>query len=148
VCASIPEGADWRAVLAALGYQLERRRQRGWLARHERAPVAVVHPKADAAEFARLDADGRPPEGLLLNDCRTDGAAFGILASGSRLRLVDAGPAFGSASGQYLDLDAGALRAGDRPFLGLLGPGYLATEEFARLHTEAARYPARLGSPG
>jgi len=55
----ITRGADWRGVLAGLGYQLEKRRHRGYLARHEGRPVAVVHPKADPAEFARLD-QGRP----------------------------------------------------------------------------------------
>ena len=69
VANSIPQGADWRGVLTALGYTLERRHKRGYLVRFDHRPIAVVHPKADAAEFSRLDQDGRPPEGMLLNDC-------------------------------------------------------------------------------
>ena len=37
---------DWRSVLSSLGYQLERRPHRGWLARYDGRPIAVVHPKA------------------------------------------------------------------------------------------------------
>jgi hypothetical protein len=60
---AVRRGGDWRAVLTALGYELERRRQRGYLARSDGRPVAVIHPKADPIEFARLDEEGRPPEG-------------------------------------------------------------------------------------
>lgn len=129
---SIPAAADWQRVLTASGYDLHRRPDRGFLIRRGGAPVAVVHPKADPAEFARLDADGRPPEGLLLNDARADGAPFGLLASGSRLRLFDIDSSFGPATARYLDLDATALRPEDRPFLGLLGPAYLAKGGFRR----------------
>jgi hypothetical protein len=52
---TIPPGADWRAVLAALGYELERRPRRGWLARHRGRPVAVVHLDVLLADFT-LDA--------------------------------------------------------------------------------------------
>src|SRR5439155_17243761 len=38
----LPTGADWRAVLNGLGYTLERRKQRGWLARFDGRPVVVV----------------------------------------------------------------------------------------------------------
>jgi hypothetical protein len=137
-------GADWRAVLAALGYQLERRRHRGWLARWQDRPILVIHPKADPAEFARLDGEGRPPEGVLLNDCRSDGAGFGLLTSGSRLRFFDADPSAGSAAAQYLDLDAGALQGDDRPFLGLLSPAYLAEGRFPELELEARAFGAAL----
>ena len=137
-------GADWRAVLGGLGYQLERRRHRGWLARWQGRPTLVVHPKADPAEFARLDGEGRPPEGVLLNDCRADGAGFGLLTSGSRLRLFDADPSVGSAAARYLDLDAGALQEDDRQFLGLVSPAYLAEGKFAELEAEARAFGAAL----
>ncbi|MGH8898700.1 MAG: Eco57I restriction-modification methylase domain-containing protein [Egibacteraceae bacterium] len=142
--ASVPAAADWQQALIALGYDLQRRSDRGFLVRHGGAPVAVVHPKADPAEFARLDPDGRPPEGLLLNDVRADGASFGLLASGARLRLFDADSSYGSATARYLDLDATALRPEDRPFLGLLGPAYLAESGFRRLEEDARAFGTRL----
>lgn len=141
---AVARAAEWRAVLTGLGYQVERRQRRGFLARHEGRPIAVVHPLRNAAEFSRLDADGRPPEGLLLNDCQTDGAAFGILAAGTRLRLFEADPQVGSAASRYLDLDSAALQVDDFPFLALLGPDYLAEGEFSALQQEARNFGAGL----
>ncbi len=141
---SVPVTADWQRALTALGYDLQRRPDRGFLVRYGGAPVAVVHPKADSTEFARLDADGRPPEGLLLNDVRADGASFGLLASGSRLRLFDADSSHGPATARYLELDATALRSEDRPFLGLLGPAYLAQGGFRQLQEDARVFGAQL----
>lgn len=141
---SLPRGADWRTVLTGLGYQLERRRHRGFLARYQGRPIAVVHPVRDANEFARLDADGRPPEGVLLNDCEADGAAFGLLTAGGRLRLFRSDPQVGSASSQYLDVDAGALQDDDLAFLALLSPDFLADGEFDRLQTEARSFGGAL----
>ncbi|MGH2770374.1 MAG: hypothetical protein ACRDJF_07630, partial [Actinomycetota bacterium] len=136
----IERGADWRTVLTKLGYMLERRKHRGYLVRLQGRPVAVIHPKADAAEFSRLDEEARPPEGVLLNDCHSEGAPFGILASGSRMRLFEADPALGASVAQYLDLDAGALQVDDRPLLGLLGPEFLARGGFAGLRNEARQF--------
>lgn len=141
---SITRGSDWRALLTGLGYQLERRRQRGFLARYEGRPVAVVHPVREAAEFSRLDAEGRPPEGLLLNDCQADGADFGLLVSGSRLRLFEVAPSTGSAASRYLDVDASALQDDDLPFVALVGPDYLAAGEFDALQAEARNFGAGL----
>jgi hypothetical protein len=140
----IIRGADWRGVLSGFGYQLEKRRHRGYLARYEGRPVAVVHPKADPAEFARLDQDGRPPEGVLLNDCQADGAAYGLLASGGRLRLFQAEQTHGPSSARYIDLDAGALQVDDLAFLALLAPEYLAEGAFAVLQEEARSFGAAL----
>jgi hypothetical protein len=144
VTKSIPRGADWRQVLTGLGYQLERRPRSGFLARYNGRPIAVVHPVRDASDFARLDAEGRPPEGLLLNDCEADGALFGLLAAGGRLRLFRSDPKIGSASSQYLDIDAGALQSDDLPFLGILGPDFLAEGEFDRLQQEARDFGGAL----
>lgn len=137
---AVPVGSDWRGVLIGLGYDLERRRDRGFLLRAGQQRVAVVHPKADAADFARLASDGRPPEGVLLNDCVEEGASFGLLASGTRLRLFDASPTSGSAAARYIDLDASALQPDDRPLLALLGPSFLAEGGFAALDEEARAY--------
>ncbi len=141
---AVSRGVDWRMLLTALGYEVIRRPVRGALVRFDGRPVAVVHPKADPAEFARLADDGRPPEGILLNDCAAEGVSYGILASGARVRLFDAAPATGSAAAHYLDLDAAVLQDDDRPFLGLLGPAYLAEGRFAGLQREARDYGAGL----
>jgi len=134
---------DWRRVLMALGYELERRPLRGYLVRFSGKPVAVVHPKADPAEFARLDTEGRPPEGAVLNDARSENVEFGLLAAGVRFRLFFFGAAGGSTS-RYLDLDAAVMRPRDKPLMALLGPSYLAEGEFARLITDATGFGAEL----
>lgn len=141
---AMPKGADWRTILTTLGYEVIRRPVRGWLVRFDGRPVAVVHPRADPAEFARLADDGRPPEGILLNDCAAEGVSYGLLASGSRVRLFDAAPLAGSAAARYIDLDAAVLQDDDRPYLGLLAPAYLAEDRFAALQREARDYGAAL----
>jgi hypothetical protein len=95
--------------LRGAGYELEEL-PRGYLARHEHAPVAVVHPVANMSAFATLDADGRPPEGILLEACRRTNAPYGILAADTRLRLFEATPESGSAIARYLELDTIALK--------------------------------------
>lgn len=140
----IGSATGWREVLSGLGYTLERRRHRGWLARFEGRPIVVVHPKQNAAEFARLDEEARPPEGVLINDCGSDGAPFGILAAGGRLRLFHAEPVLGSSTARYADLDAATLQEDDRPFLAILSPDYLAGDDFAALVDEARNFGAEL----
>lgn len=139
--AELSEGlpAEWRPLMEALGYELERL-PRGYLLKHEGRRVAVVRPLADAGAFARLDAEGRPPEGMLVDDCRTESLRYGLLASGGRLRLFDAEPASGSAVARYLELDAASLAPDDRPLLALLGPHYLAEGAFAALLEEARAF--------
>ena len=140
----IDRGADWKTVLTKLGYELEPLEHYGRLARFEGRPIAVVHPKADPAEFSRLDPQSRPPEGALINDCLSEGAPFGLLTSGSRLRLFEAEPGVGAAVAQYIDLDAGALQVDDRPFLGLLSPAFLAEGGFDKLRDDARLFGAGL----
>jgi hypothetical protein len=134
----------WRELLTGLGYELETLRPRGYLARFAGAPVAVIQPVSDAAAFSRLDAEGRPPEGVLLRDCRMHGAQYGLLAAGSRFRLFEARPEAGSAVGRYLELDAAALGAEDRPLLGLLAPSYLADGGFERLMRQSRAFGVEL----
>jgi len=136
--------ADWRAVLAALGYELEHRPRRGWLASHRGQPVAVVHPTRSPARLIRLDAQGRPPEGVLLDDCEDAGVRFGLLVCGSRLRLLQAAPPLGAASTAYLDLDAAALGDDERPLLALLGPDFLADGQLAAVQAAARTSAAAL----
>jgi hypothetical protein len=140
----IGRDVDWRGVLVALGYQLERRGRRGWLARHAGRPVAVVHRLGDPAEFDRLDQDGRSPVGVLLHHCASAGVPFGLLVCRRRLRLFHADPATGAASARHLDLDAGALPDHQRPYLALLGPEYLAGGQLAALQREAREAAAAL----
>lgn len=141
---SLPHDGGWREIAAALGYEVEQLRRRGWLLRFDGAPVAVVHPKKDAGEFARLDEDGRPPEGLLLEDCRHENARYGLLVAGSRFRLFDATPDLGGSAARYLELDASALQHDDRPLLGLLAPAFLAEGGLEKLQEDARRFGAAL----
>jgi len=119
---------EWREILTGLGYELERLPVRGYVARVGGKPVAVVWPVADASAFAKLDAEGRPPEGLVVNECLHAGAPYGLLTAGSRFRLFEARPTSGSAVARYLELDAAALSEEHRPLIGLLAPEWLADE--------------------
>jgi hypothetical protein len=65
---------SWRELLESLGYSIERLKQRGYLARVDGRPIVVVWPLADPGEFARLDEQGRPRQGVLLNECLRAGA--------------------------------------------------------------------------
>ena len=130
---------DWRRLLVKLGYSVDRLPIRGHLARHDGRPIALVHPKSTARDFARLDADGRPPEGVLLSDCKEHGARYGILAQGSRLRLFDA-----RSASEWLEIDARLLGTDQLPFLALLAPVYLADGGFERLRDEARTFGVAL----
>jgi hypothetical protein len=138
-----PMQGPWREALTGAGYQLEEL-PRGYLARYDGSPIAVVHPVADVTAFAKLDAEGRPPEGLLLEACRRANAPYGILAAATRLRLFEAQPESGSAVARYLELDTEALSEGDRPLLGLLTPMYLSEGGFSRLMADARMYGVEL----
>ena len=142
----LTRGSDWQTVLRGLGYEVQRRAvpKAGHLLRVDGHPVAVVHPLADPSRFARLDEEGKPPEGKLLNDCAEEGVRFGLLVSGSRLRLFDAAPAAGAAASRWIDLDAGGLRSEDLAYLGLLGPGWLAEGLLSALDEEARQYGTAL----
>lgn len=141
---SLPHDGGWREIADALGYEVEQLRHRGYLLRFDGAPVAVVHPKADPAEFSRLSHDGRPPEGLLLEDCRHENARYGLLVAGSRFRLFDATPDLGGSAARYLELDASVLQPDDRPLLGLLAPAFLAEGGLEELQEDARRFGAAL----
>lgn len=133
---------DWRTVLDGLGYEIARLEPRGYLARYEGRPVAVVHPKADARDFVRLDEAGRPAEGVLAADCRAHGARYGLLVCHNRYRLFDCDPSASTA--EWLDLDAGLLGEARRPYMALLAPSYLAEGRLAELQADAQAFGARL----
>ena len=132
----------WRRVLTKLGYSLQQLPKRGHLARHNGRPVAVIHPKAAARDLARVDKQGRPPEGLLVEDCEAQGTRFGILVQGSRFRLFEAGSA--SPASEWLELDVRLLGNDRLPFLALLAPSYLADGGFRALRNEARDFGVRL----
>ena len=139
----IADGASrvgWRELLNDLGYTIEPLQPAGYLAKAGGHPAIVVHPHANAFMFARLDDQGRLPEGALIAACRTHGAAYGLLASGSRLRLLAAGPDEAGATTRYLELDAAALEPQMRPLLGLLSPAYLVEGAFRDVLGEARDY--------
>ncbi len=135
---------EWRDLLCALGYELERLPQRGWLARHDGKVVALVHPKRSASEFARLDDGGQLPEGTLLAGCERHAAPYGLMVAGSRLRLLRATAEEGGLATRFLELDAALIEADRRALLGLLSPAYLAEGEFAELISEAGDHGAKL----
>ena len=133
---------DWRSVLVEVGYEVERLPQRGWLARHDGRPVAVVHPRAKPQDFVRLDEAGRPAEGVLAADCHRYGARYGVLASRNRYRLFDCDPS--ATTAEWLDLDAALLGEERRPYLALLAPPYLADGGLAELQQESRDFGTRL----
>ena len=135
---------EWRDALTDLGYSLERLPHRGWLARYDGRAVLLIHPKGSASEFARLDEGDRLPEGALLADCERHGAPYGLLASGSRMRLLRATGEEGGQATRFLELDAALIEQDRRPLLGLLSPAYLADGEFASLMEEARDHGADL----
>jgi hypothetical protein len=135
---------EWRALFERLGYDVEQLPFRNWVLRADGKATALVRPLADAAAFAKLDADGRPPEGLLIEDCVEQDVPYGLLASRGRLRLFEAKPTTGSAVARYLELDAETLTEEDRPLLGLLSPEYLAGDGFEALMRDARDFGAKL----
>ena len=112
----------WRSLFQRIGYQVEQLPRRGYLLRHNNAPVAVVHPHRDASQFSRLTDNGELPEGMVLADCASYGAHWGILAAEGRYRLFQRRPPVGPATGQYLEIDLNELESKDRLYLGILVP--------------------------
>ena len=139
---SVKQTDSWQHVVRKLGYGLQQLPQRGYLARYDGKPVALIHPKRRARDLARVDSQGRPPEGLLLSDCEAHGARYGILAQGSRFRLFDAQSA--SPASEWLELDIRLLREERLPFLALLAPSFLSDGGFAALTNEARNFGVAL----
>lgn len=135
-------GDDWRSLLVGVGYEVERLPQRGWLARHEGRPVAIVHPRATPEDFVRLDEAGRPAEGVLAADCRKWGARYGVLACRNRYRLFDCDHS--ATTAEWLDLDAALLGEERIPYLALLAPPYLADDGLAELQQQSRDFGASL----
>ena len=115
-------GMAWRSLFQGMGYQVEQLSQRGYLLRHDNAPVAVVHPHRDASQFSRLTDKGELPEGMVLADCEQRGAHWGVLTAEGRYRLFQRRPPVGPATGQHVEIDLNELERKDRLYLGLLAP--------------------------
>ena len=118
---------SWRTLFNQLGYKTEQLPKRGYLLRHNETPVAVIHPMQDPEEFSRMNENGELPDGLVLKDCLTTGANWGILASGLRFRLFQTNPTSGSATARWIEIDARELNQNDKPYLGLIAPESLKT---------------------
>ncbi len=118
----IPQSTTWRTLLGKLGYQIDRLEPRGYILRYQDSPVAIVHPMNSADDFSHMNENGELPDGLVLKDCLSNGAHWGILVAGLRFRIFQANPDFGSATARYIEIDARELDAQDRLYLGLLAP--------------------------
>jgi len=143
----VSEGAvftGWRELLTSFGYEIESLAKRGYLAKSGGQPVLVIHPRQSADHFARLDETGRLPEGALVADCIAHGAPYGMLAAGTRMRLLRAGPEDTGSTTRYLELDPGAFEPDHKPLLGLLSPAFLAEGRFAELLVDARDYGSKL----
>ena len=116
------DGANWRSLFVGLGYNIEQRRERGYLLRHDGSPIAVVHLKPEPSSFGRLTDDGQLPEGMVLADCKQDGAHWGILASQGRYRMFQRKPQTGPATTQYIEIDANELGQESWLYVGLFAP--------------------------
>ena len=116
---------EWREALQALGYTIADGGKDGWIARDGQRSVALIHAKRDPSEFARMDEAGRLPEGKLISECQEDKYPWGIMATGSRIRLFQAETGRGAATERWIDLDLRALD--ERQYLiWLLAPGALS----------------------
>lgn len=112
----------WHSLFGKLRYRVQQLPRRGYLLRHDDKPVAVVHPYRNPSLFSRLTRNGELPEDLVLADCQSHGARWAVLASENRYRLFSSQPVVGSASGHYVELEAGELGRENRFYLGLLSP--------------------------
>ena len=112
----------WRSLFQGMGYRIDPLPKRGYLLRHDNAPIAVVHPLRDPSQFSRLTDNGELPEGMVLADCAQHGAYWGVLTAENRYRLFQRRPPVGPATGQHLEIDLRELERKDRLYLGLLTP--------------------------
>ena len=137
--AQVGRAASWRPLFESLGYSVERLPKRGYLLRRSNAPIAIVHPLQDSSMFSRLNDNGELPEGLALADCERNGAAWAILAAGSRLRLFQRQPPIGAATGQYIEIDLAELHPSHQFYLGLFAPDSLREGGWLAKWVEDAR---------
>lgn len=116
------QSMTWRSLFQGLGYQIDQLPQRGYLLRHNKVPIAVIHPYRNASQFSQLTENGELPEGMVLADCAKQGALWGLLVAEGRYRLFQRQPPVGSATGQHVEIDTQELERRDGIYLGLLAP--------------------------
>ena len=138
------KGRDWLDLLRSFGYEVESLPDRGYLARYDSRPIALIHPQASPEEFSRLDETGTLKEGSLLAACSDQNVPYGILAAGARLRLFAVSEDQGGLATRYLELDSGLLDEESQPLLALLAPPYLAEGKLLDVLAEARDYGAKL----
>lgn len=131
--------ADWRDALQALGYTLVDRGHDEYAARVGENTVALVHPHRDPSWFARIDENGRLPEGVLIAACQDANVRWGMMVSSSRIRLFEARTDRGAATDRWIDLDLATLGDSERYLLGLLAPSSLDESGVWRELIEDAR---------
>ena len=104
---------SWQHVLRKLGYAVQQLPRRGYLARHQGRPVALIHPKGKARDLARVEfpgssTRGSPPLGLRGSRGLNSG-------SGSRQSLPSVRCSFCLPASEWLELDIRLLgRRGSR----------------------------------
>ena len=116
------QNMTWRSLFQGMGYRVEQLPQRGYLLRHDEAPIAVIHLYRSASLFSQLTENGELPEGMVLSDCAKQGALWGLLVAEGRYRLFQRQPPVGSATGQHVEIDTQEIERQDRIYLGLLAP--------------------------
>jgi hypothetical protein len=134
----------WREVLGGFGYEITSMPKRGYLASAEGKAVLIVHPRQSAERFARLDEAGRLPEGALIADCLAHGAPYGLLAAGSRMRLLRATREDAGSTTRYVELDPASMEPECLPLVGLLAPQFLASGGLEKLLVEARDFGSEL----
>lgn len=112
----------WRSLFQSMGYEIQQLPKRGYLLRHNSAPVAVVHPLRNTSQISSLTVSGELPEGMVLADCEQHGANWGVLTADGRYRLFQRRPPVGPATGQHVEIDLKELESQDYLYLGLLAP--------------------------
>ena len=64
----------WRSLFQGMGYQVDQLLNRGYLLRHDGAPVAVIHAYNNTLQLGGLTEHETLPVGLVLADCGQYGA--------------------------------------------------------------------------
>ena len=125
----ITRNDNWRTIFRQLGYSIQQLPKQGHLLTHQDQRTAVVLPLKNPEHFSRMDENGQLPDGLVLNECKAQGAHWGILASNTRFRIFQANPNIGSATARYIEIDAQELNKEDRLYIGILAPQALKPDD-------------------
>lgn len=125
----ITRNDNWRTIFRQLGYSIQQLPKQGHLLTHQNQRTAVVLPLKNPEHFSRMDENGQLPDGLVLNECKAQGAHWGILASNTRFRIFQANPNIGSATARYIEIDAQELNKEDHLYIGVLAPQALKPDD-------------------